>query len=99
MKKKSKYNNRKMVFDAECRKLFLEISARHGLDIDMEPDYGGASYLEKADYIVKKLREENARLTEENEVLRTTQDELAMKISDVEQLIDEVCGQIYTGKG
>lgn len=94
-KKKSKYNNRKMVFDAECRKLFLEISARHGLDIDMEPVYGGASYLEKADYIVKKLREENARLTEENEVLKTTQDELAMKISDVEQLIDEVSVTAY----
>ena len=45
----------------------------------MEPVYGGASYLEKADYIVKKLSEENARLTEENEVLKTTQDELAMK--------------------
>ncbi len=95
MKKKSKYNNRKIVFDAECRKLFLEISARHGLDIDMEPVYGGASYLEKADYIVKKLREENARLTEENEVLKTTQDELAMKISDVEQLIDEVSVTAY----
>ena len=84
-----------LVFDAECRKLFLEISARHGLDIDMEPVYGGASYLEKADYIVKKLREENARLTEENEVLKTTQDELAMKISDVEQLIDEVSVTAY----
>lgn len=94
-KKKSKYNNRKMVFDAECRKLFLEISTRHGLDIDMEPVYGGASYLEKADYIVKKLREENARLTEENEVLKTTQDGLAMKISDVEQLIDEVSVTAY----
>lgn len=94
-KKKSKYNNRKMVFDAACRKLFLEISARHGVDIDMEPVYGGASYLEKADYIVKKLREENARLTEENEVLKTAQDELAMKISDVEQLIDEVSVTAY----
>ena len=94
-KKKSKYNDRKMVFDAECRKLFLEISARHGLDIDTEPVYGGASYLEKADYIVKKLREENARLTEENKVLKITQDELAMKISDVEQLIDEVTVTAY----
>ena len=24
-----------MAFDGECRKLFLEISARHGLDIDI----------------------------------------------------------------
>ncbi len=59
-KKKSKYNNRKMVFDAECRKLFLKISARHGLDIDMEPVYGRASYFEKADYIVKKQRSEKS---------------------------------------
>lgn len=94
-KKKGKYNNRKMTFDAECRKLFLEISARHGLDIDMEPVYGGASYLEKADYIVKKLREENAKLVAENEVLKTTKDELVLKISDVEQLIDEVSATAY----
>lgn len=94
-KKKGKYNNRKMTFDAECRKLFLEISARHGLDIDMEPVYGGASYLEKADYIVKKLREENAKLVAENEVLKTTKDELVLKISDVDQLIDEVSATAY----
>ena len=44
---KGKYNNRKMLFDDECRKLFISICQKHGLNIDVEPVYGGASYLEK----------------------------------------------------
>ena len=51
-KKKGKYNNRKMIFDEECRKLFISISQKHGLEIDVEPVYGGVSYLEKQDYIL-----------------------------------------------
>ena len=35
--KKGKYNNRKMVFDEECRKLFISICQNHGLTIDVEP--------------------------------------------------------------
>ena len=50
--KKGKYNNRKMVFDEECRKLFISICQNHGLTIDVEPVYGGASYLEKQDFII-----------------------------------------------
>ena len=50
--KKGKYNNRKMVFDDECRKLFISICQKHGLNIDVEPVYGGASYLEKQDFII-----------------------------------------------
>lgn len=46
-KKKGKYNNRKMNFDAECRKLFLEIAQRNGVQVECEPVYGGAGYLEK----------------------------------------------------
>ena len=64
-KEKGRFNNRKMSFDAECRRMFLEICKKHGLDIDMEPVYGGKSYLEKADFIVQKLRDENERLAKE----------------------------------
>ena len=31
--KKGKYNNRKMVFNDECRKLFISICQKHGLNI------------------------------------------------------------------
>ena len=94
-KPKGRYNNRKMSFDAECRKMFLDICNSHGLNIDMEPVYGGKSYLEKADYIVEKLKEENERLTKENESLKVKNDNLVMKISDVEKLIDDVSNDAY----
>ena len=42
-KKKGKYNNRKMSFDAECRRLFLEIAQRNGVQVECEPIYGGAT--------------------------------------------------------
>ena len=36
-KKISKYNNRKISFDAECRKLLLDICKSHGRQVDEEP--------------------------------------------------------------
>ena len=94
-KPKGRYNNRKMTFDATCRELFLKICKKHGLEMEVEPIYGGASYLEKADYIVQKLRTENERLTQENEQLQIKNDELVMKISDVEELIDDITNSTY----
>ena len=94
-KEKGRYNNRKMSFDAECRRMFLEICKKHGLDIDMEPIYGGKSYLEKADYIAQKLRDENEKLTAENKQLRNENDDLVMKISDVKQFLDDVAVDAY----
>ena len=41
-KKRSKTNNRKVVFDSACRTMFLDICKRHGLEIDEEPSYGKA---------------------------------------------------------
>jgi hypothetical protein len=94
-KDKGRFNNRKMSFDAECRKMFLDICKKHGLEIDMEPVYGGKSYLEKADYIVQKLRDENAKLTKENAELKTENSELVLKISDVEKFIDDVSNDAF----
>ena len=94
-KEKGRFNNRKMSFDAECRKMFLDICKKHGLEIDMEPVYGGKSYLEKADYIVQKLRDENAKLTKENAELKTENSELVLKISDVEKFIDDVSNDAF----
>ena len=57
-KKRSKTNNRKVVFDSVCRTMFLDICKRHGLEIDEEPSYGGRQYLEKQDYIRMKQKQE-----------------------------------------
>ena len=59
-KARSKSNNRKLVFDAACRTMFLDICKRHGLELDEEPSYGGRQYLEKQDYIRMKQKEEIA---------------------------------------
>ena len=54
-KKAGKFNNRKMSYDAECRKLFMDICKKHGIEIEEEPIYGGKKYLEKQEYILEKL--------------------------------------------
>ena len=86
--KKGKYNNRKMVFDEECRKLFISICQNHGLTIDVEPVYGGASYLEKQDFIIMNQKK---RIEEKQAVL----DGLMMKIEDVNAVIEEAVDLAY----
>lgn len=86
--KKGKYNNRKMVFDEECRKLFISICQNHGLTIDVEPVYGGASYLEKQDFIIMNQKK---RIEEKQAVL----DDLVMKIEDVNAVIEEAVDLAY----
>ena len=86
--KKGKYNNRKMVFDEECRKLFISICQNHGLTIDVEPVYGGASYLGKQDFIIMNQKK---RIEEKQAVL----DGLVMKIEDVNAVIEEAVDLAY----
>jgi len=59
-KKRSKHNNRKIIFDATCRTMYLDICKRHGLELNEEPEYGGRAYLEKQDFIRMKQKEEIA---------------------------------------
>ena len=87
-KKKGKYNNRKISFDAECRKMFLDIAHRNGVEIDFEPVYGGVSYLEKQDFIIENQK----RRIAENQA---TLDALTMKISDLEAFVEEVAEDAY----
>ncbi len=87
-KKKSKFNNRKMSFDEECRKLFISICQKHGLEIDVEPVYGGVSYLEKQDYI---LMNQQRRIAEKQALL----DGLVMKIEDVNAVVEEAVDLAY----
>ena len=87
-KKKGKFNNRKMSFDGECRKLFISICQKHGLEIDVEPVYGGVSYLEKQDYI---LMNQQRRIAEKQALL----DGLVMKIEDVNAVVEEAVDLAY----
>ena len=39
----SRRNNRKITFDAACRKMLFEIAKRHGLELEEEAEYGAAN--------------------------------------------------------
>ena len=84
----SRRNNRKITFDAACRKMLFEIAKRHGLELEEEAEYGNRKYLEKQDFILAKQKE---RLTAQQNRL----DELTLKVNDMETLIDEVSAAAY----
>ena len=73
-KKPSKFNSRKMSFDAEIRALYIEIAEKYGITIEKVP-LEGKEYLEKNDYIIAKQTEEIAH---NNDVLAKQ----SLKISD-----------------
>ena len=84
----SRRNNRKIAFDAACRKMLFEIAKRHGLELEEEAEYGNRKYLEKQDFILAKQKEQLA-------VQQNRLDELTLKVNDVETLIDEVSAVAY----
>ena len=84
----SRRNNRKIAFDAACRKMLFEIAKRHGLELEEEAEYGSRKYLEKQDFILAKQK---AQLAAQQSKL----DELTLKVNDMETLIDEVSAAAY----
>ena len=84
----SRRNNRKITFDAACRKMLFEIAKRHGLKLEEEAEYGNRKYLEKQDFILAKQKEQLA-------AQQSKLDELTLKVSDMETLIDEVSATAY----
>ena len=84
----SRRNNRKITFDAACRKMLFEIAKRHGLELEEEAEYGNRKYLEKQDFILAKQK---AQLAAQQNKL----DELTLKVNDMETLIDEVSAAAY----
>ena len=84
----SRRNNRKITFDAACRKMLFEIAKRHGLELEEEAEYGNRQYLEKQDYILAKQKEQLA-------AQQSKLDELTLRVSDMETLIDEVSAAAY----
>ena len=84
----SRRNNRKITFDAACRKMLFEVAKRHGLDLEEEAEYGNRKYLEKQDFILAKQKEQLA-------AQQSKLDELTLKVTDMETLIDEVSAAAY----
>ena len=84
----SRRNNRKITFDAACRKMLFEIAKRHGLELEEEAEYGNRKYLEKQDFILAKQKEQLA-------VQQNRLDELTLKVNEMEKVIDEVSAAAY----
>ena len=84
----SRRNNRKITFDAACRRMLFEIAKRHGLELEEEAEYGNRQYLEKQDFILAKQKEQ---LAAQQDKL----DELTLKVSDMETLLDDVSAAAY----
>ena len=84
----SRRNNRKITFDAACRKMLFEIAKRHGLELEEEAEYGNRKYLEKQDFILAKQKEQLA--AQQNKL-----DELTLKVSDMETLLEDVSDAAY----
>ena len=79
----SRRNNRKITFDAACRKMLFEIAKRHGLELEEEAEYGNRKYLEKQDFILAKQKEQFA-------AQQSKLNELTLKVSDMETLLENV---------
>ncbi len=101
-KKPGQYNNRKMVFDEELKKLSIEICKKYVEDIDSEPTYGGRAYKEKQEYIrdkirddIEKLSAENSELVMSNATLQNKNNALELRIEDTEALIKNVSEVAY----
>ena len=86
-KKTGPKNNAKMSFDAEVRKLFIEIAEKHGVIIEKIP-LEGKTHLEKNDFIL-------AKQAEEIKMNQTKIDEQALKLSDIDTFTAEVAQVAY----
>ena len=84
----SRRNNCKIAFDAACRKMLFEIAKRHGLELEEEAEYGNRKYLEKQDFILAKQKEQLA--AQQNRL-----DELTVKVSEMEALLEDVSAAAY----
>ena len=81
-------NNRKIAFDAACRKMLFEIAKLYGLELEEEAEYGNRKYLEKQDFILAKQKEQLA-------AQQDRLDELTLKVSDMETLLEDVSAAAY----
>ena len=68
--------------------MLFEIAKRHGLELEEEAEYGNRQYLEKQDYILAKQKEQLA-------AQQSKLDELTLKVSDMETLLEDVSAAAY----
>ena len=68
--------------------MLFEVAKRHGLDLEEEAEYGNRKYLEKQDFILAKQKEQLA--AQQNKL-----DELTLKVSDMENLLEDVSAAAY----
>lgn len=87
-KPKGRNNNRKQTFDAACRDMLYTIAAQHGINLEVEPEYGGREYMEKLDYV----RWKQMQIIEDNNALIDAQ---TQKIDEMGKLVEEVSAQAY----
>ena len=68
--------------------MLFEIAKRHGLGLEEEAEYGNRKYLEKQDFILVKQKEWLA-------AQQSKLDELTLKVSDMETLLEDVSAAAY----
>lgn len=94
-KPKGKLNNRKITFDKICRTLLLDISKKHGLNLDVEPEFGGREYLDKQEYILmkqaEKIKSQDIQIEKKAERL----EKLEVTIADTEAFAEKVADVAY----
>ena len=95
--KRSRNNNRKMVFDSACRVMFLDICKKHGLNLEEEPSYGGRAYLEKQDFIRMKQKQEikeNKDILEVQDLrIQKRADTITMQDAEIEEKHNQITRQ------
>lgn len=76
---RSRYNNRKMVFDKLAREQFLSICEAHGIDVERVPVPDGAHNLDKDEMIHRKHTEKEKELDKRDELLVEKEKQLERK--------------------
>lgn len=76
---RSRYNNRKMVFDKLAREQFLSICEAHGIDVERVPVPDAAHNLDKDEMIHRKHTEKEKELDQRDELLVEKEKQLERK--------------------
>lgn len=94
-KPKSKSNNRKMVFDAICRDMFLSICEEYGLSVDREPTYGGKKYLEKQDFIIQNQQVRLANIADQVADKEKDLEKTNVEFAAIDTIMNSIASSIY----
>jgi len=81
-KAKSRSNNRKRVFDAQVRNMFLDICEEYEIAVEREASYGGRVYMEKQDFIIANQKQRLINTKEEIKDTEETLSELSIELAE-----------------